>query len=96
MLLGLTVAVALSITVAILLARVSPLESPSEISDARRIGEPGTSGRCVMCNAPLPRSATLDELIAEAERRIDSDVAALPRMFSRGHPSANASGPSRS
>ena len=33
--------------------------------------------KCLLCNRPLPRSFTSDEVVTELERRIDADTATV-------------------
>ena len=61
-------------------------EAASRLENAPEV----RSGRCMLCNAPLRRAATSDEVVFELEHRIDSelrDIAhalhAAPESFGR-------------
>ncbi|MHB8876848.1 MAG: hypothetical protein ACYC8T_24390 [Myxococcaceae bacterium] len=53
----------------------------SSIEESRRAKAPApeveehSEAKCLLCNRPLPRSYTSDEVVSELEKRIDADTA---------------------
>ncbi len=45
--------------------------------DRKRMSVQAVENRCMLCNAPLPRHASSDEVVVEIERKIDLDIAAV-------------------
>jgi hypothetical protein len=41
---------------------------------------------CGLCNAPLKRAATTDEVIYELEHRIDAELGEIARAWQHSHP----------
>jgi hypothetical protein len=43
-------------------------------------------GRCMLCNAPLRRPGTVDEVIFEVEHRIDEELKDIVQLLGRSAP----------
>jgi hypothetical protein len=43
-------------------------------------------GRCMLCNAPLRRPSTVDEVVFEVEHRIDAELRDVVRLLGRPAP----------
>jgi hypothetical protein len=59
----------------------------NEKADAVLANAPAAQpGRCMLCNAPLRRSSTADEVVYEVERRIDAELQDVIRLLGRPAP----------
>jgi len=52
----------------------------------RREAHGADPGACGLCNAPLKRAATTDEVIFELEHRIDAELGEIARAWQHSHP----------
>jgi hypothetical protein len=59
----------------------------SEKADAVLANAPAAQpGRCMLCNAPLRRPSTADEVVWEVEHRIDAELQDVIRLLGRPVP----------
>lgn len=59
----------------------------SEEADAVLANAPAAQpGRCMLCNAPLRRPSTVDEVVFELEHRIDAELRDVAQVLRRPAP----------